>query len=221
MKPRHQYNEWYHKYLKIMLKRERDNPQHQYHIERTYKRRRGELKPFYNKRNIKPKCHYSALARKLMREVQVELRPHTNVNQRQHTTLNTVLREFSCTVNIDGVQCAISCIGSNQKILHRTASFIVLDCHDNDKDYVNKIVYMAQSKFITRNPDLKSEVQNINEIDFSNMDYKSEEQMFMLSTIVQHPTVLIKVQKIIEALDKKQTLLALYTVLKELGNSKK
>lgn len=113
-------------------------------------------------------------------------------------------------------------MGSIQKILHRTASFIVIDCHDNDfKDYVNKIVYMAQKKFMTRNPALKSEVQNINDIDFNNVNLNSEEDMFMLSTIVEHPTVLIKVQKIIEALDKKQTLLTLYTVLKELGNSKK
>lgn len=217
MKPRPCYNEWYHKYLKIMLKRERDNPQHQYSFDRTYKRKRGELKPFYNKRNIKPKCRYSALAKKLMREVNVELRPYTNVNQRQHTNLNTVLKEFSCTINIDGVLCAISCLGSNQPILHRTASIIVLDCHDtNFKQYVDKIVYTAQKKFMTRNPVLQKEVQTINDIDFTNLNHKSEEDMFMLSTVVEHPTVLIKVQKIAEALDKKQTLLTLYTVLREL-----
>lgn len=217
MKPRHQYNEWYHKYLKVMLKRERDNPQHQYHIDRTYRRKRGELKPFYNKRNIKPKCRYSALAKILMREVNVQLRPHTNVNQRQHTTHNTRLREFACTINIDGVQCTLICMGSLNPNMHRSNTVIVLDCHDKDSDqYVNKLAYHSERKFMSRNPELKEEAQKINDLQLQNMDYKSEEQMFMLSTIVEHPTVLIKIQRIATALDNKPTIQTLYTVLKEL-----
>lgn len=215
MKPRFCYNEWYHKYLKIMLKRERDNPQHTYYIERTYVRRRGELKPFYNKRNIKPKCRYSALAKKLMREVQVELRPYTNVNQRQHTTHNTVLREFTCTINIDGVQCTVLTMSSGNNRNGNTV--VIIDCHDNDHQrYGDKIAYNSQRKFFSRNPDVQKEIQTINELDFNNMNYKSEEDMFMLSTIVEHPTVLIKVQRIVEAMNNKPTLQSLYTVLREI-----
>ena len=94
---------------------------------------------------------------------------------------------------------------------------VVIDCHDNDHQlYGDKIAYNSQRKFFSRNPDVQKEVQTINDIDFTNLNHKSEEDMFMLSTVVEHPTVLIKVQKITEALDKKQTLLTLYTVLREL-----
>lgn len=217
MKPLSKYNEWYHKYLKIMLKRERDNPQHQYAFDRIYVPKKGELKPFYNKRNIKPKCRYSALAKKLMKEVHVELRPYTNVNQRQHTKLNTVLKDFSCTINIDGVQCTIVCMGMMQN--SNSTSAIIIDCHDSMfNQYLKKITYKSSTKFSTRNHELQNVVSTINNIDFNNMNHKSEEDMFMLSTIVEHPTVLIKVQKITEALDKTPTLQSLYTVLKELQN---
>lgn len=215
MKPRFTYNEWYHKYLKVMLKRERENPHHQYSFDRIYVRRKGELKPFYNKRNIKPKCHYSALTKKLMREVQVELRPYTNVNQRQHTTHKTKLRDFTCTINIDGVQCTLICMGSLNPKNHRGNTVIVLDSHDKDSDkYMNKIAYHSKRKFMSRNPELKEEAKKMNDLQLEHMDYKSEEQMFMLSTIVEHPTVLIKVQRIAAALDNKPTIHTLYTVLR-------
>lgn len=214
MKPRKLYADWYKNHLKPLLDRERKDPDSQYMFDRTFKSR-DNLKAFYNKRGIKPKCKYSALARKLMKDVHIELKPFTNTNQRQHTTHNTVLRDFSCTVVLNDVPCTILCMG---KTPEQNRTIMVLDCKDSEgEQYKDKIAYHAARQFFSRNTNVQDQVKLINDI-ISPMNYESEEDIFMLSTVTPYPEVLLKMQIITEALNNNPTLMGLYTVLRKLEN---
>lgn len=214
MKPRKLYADWYKKYLKPFLDREREDPNSQYMFDRTFKSR-GNLKKFYNKRGIKPKCKYSALARKLMKDVNVHLKPFTNTNQRQHTTHNTVLRDFSCTVVLNNIPCTIICMSGTPE---QNRTIMVLDCKESEGElYKDKIAYHAARKFFTRNTNVQDHVKLINDV-ISTMNYNSEEDIFMLSTVTPYPEVLLKMQIITEALNNNPTLMGLYTVLRKLEN---
>lgn len=177
MKPKKLYNDWYHKYFKIMKKHD---PECTLEYNKFFKMT-PSIKMF-------KKYRVSSLTKKLAKDVQISLPSKWASSFYLHNSTDLKNRALKLTVNINDVPCTF--MFSNQ-IISATSINVVFNHHLNDEfnSIKTKIRYMVHNEqripsnkvFKITNP-LSQEEQNIitvlNSIDIQNL---TEEQRFQLS----------------------------------------